>query len=127
MDSRSLPNGALFNALVAAGVEGISAYQPRSQLLEALAGHVQALKDAAADKAVADWVTSKARPAIQGYLSTLDGKGAQTQLARNEYDHLPQPPHIRCFRPRKPHNGAQRPHARKEFSGEVTQFADCDS
>jgi hypothetical protein len=91
VDSRTLTNGQLFSALVAAKVEGISAYQPRSELLGQLAKHVQALADAAADKEVARWLERNARPAIAGYLSTLDGQQAQQQIARTEFDHLPLP------------------------------------
>jgi hypothetical protein len=51
------------------------------------------LQKAAADKAVADFLASKARPAIEGYLSTLDGAAAQTQISRTDpaLDSLPLP------------------------------------
>jgi hypothetical protein len=93
VDSRSLTNGQLFNALANAGVEGISAYQARSQLLEALAKHVDALKTAAADKAVARWLERNARPAITGYYSTLDPKVQQQQHTATDphLDALPLP------------------------------------
>jgi hypothetical protein len=51
VDSRSLTNGQLYDALVNAKVEGISAYAPRSQNLDALAKYVDGIKEAAATKA----------------------------------------------------------------------------
>jgi hypothetical protein len=74
VDSKSLTSGQLYNALVNAGVEGISPFSPRSENLAALAKHVDGLKKAAGDKAVNDWLASKARPAIAGYPARSMGR-----------------------------------------------------
>jgi hypothetical protein len=88
VDSRSLTGGRLYSALEAAGVEGVSPYAPRSQNLDCLARHVDGIKQAAADQAVAAWLASKAS-AVQVYAPTVD----QTANAATDQrlDSLPLP------------------------------------
>jgi hypothetical protein len=93
VDSRLLTNGALYNALEAAGVPNIHVDSPRSANLDALAAHVEKLKQDAATKAVDAWLASKARPAIANYYATLDPKVAQQQVTATDphLDALPLP------------------------------------
>jgi hypothetical protein len=93
IDSRTLTGGRLYSALEAAGIPGIHVDAPRSANLDALAAHVEKLKQDAVDSAVSKWLAANERPAIQNYYATLDPQAAQQQVTTTDphLDSLPLP------------------------------------